>query len=63
MSGVIVTDPPKADARDVEALAGFGVATVSEAMGRTGLLGPGDPARPARGTRRGHRRHRARLAR
>ena len=40
MSGVIVTDPPKADARDVEALAGFGVATVSEAMGRTGLLGP-----------------------
>ncbi|WP_328875230.1 4-carboxy-4-hydroxy-2-oxoadipate aldolase/oxaloacetate decarboxylase [Streptomyces sp. NBC_00287] len=41
MSGVIVTGPPKADAKDVEALAGFGVATVSEAMGRTGLLGPG----------------------
>jgi 4-hydroxy-4-methyl-2-oxoglutarate aldolase len=41
MSGVIVTNPPKADAKDVEALAGFGVATVSEAMGRTGLLGPG----------------------
>ncbi|WAZ25467.1 4-carboxy-4-hydroxy-2-oxoadipate aldolase/oxaloacetate decarboxylase [Streptomyces cinnabarinus] len=41
MSGVIVTGPPKADARDVEVLAGFGVATVSEAMGRTGLLGPG----------------------
>lgn len=40
MSGVIVTNPPKADAKDVEALAGFGVATVSEAMGRTGLLGP-----------------------
>ncbi|MFE0800589.1 4-carboxy-4-hydroxy-2-oxoadipate aldolase/oxaloacetate decarboxylase [Streptomyces sp. NPDC058812] len=40
MSGVIVTDPPKADAEDVEALAGYGVATVSEAMGRTGLLGP-----------------------
>jgi 4-hydroxy-4-methyl-2-oxoglutarate aldolase len=39
MSGVIVTDPPKADAKDVEALAGFGVATVSEALGRTGLLG------------------------
>lgn len=39
MSGVIVTDPPKADAEDVEALAGYGVATVSEAMGRTGLLG------------------------
>ncbi|MBQ1089995.1 4-carboxy-4-hydroxy-2-oxoadipate aldolase/oxaloacetate decarboxylase [Streptomyces sp. B93] len=41
MSGVIVTGPPKADPRDVEALAAFGVATVSEAMGRTGLLGPG----------------------
>ncbi|MEU9351896.1 4-carboxy-4-hydroxy-2-oxoadipate aldolase/oxaloacetate decarboxylase [Streptomyces griseoloalbus] len=41
MSGVIVTDPPKADAEDVEALAGYGVATISEAMGRTGLLGPG----------------------
>ncbi|MFF4400954.1 4-carboxy-4-hydroxy-2-oxoadipate aldolase/oxaloacetate decarboxylase [Streptomyces sp. NPDC001480] len=41
MSGVIVTGPPKADPEDVEALAGFGVATVSEAMGRTGLLGPG----------------------
>ncbi|MET7295665.1 4-carboxy-4-hydroxy-2-oxoadipate aldolase/oxaloacetate decarboxylase [Streptomyces griseoloalbus] len=41
MSGVIVTDPPKADAGDVEALAGYGVATISEAMGRTGLLGPG----------------------
>ncbi|MFC9286334.1 4-carboxy-4-hydroxy-2-oxoadipate aldolase/oxaloacetate decarboxylase [Streptomyces sp. NPDC057052] len=40
MSGVIVTGPPKADAQDVEALAAFGVATVSEAMGRTGLLGP-----------------------
>ncbi|MFI8945970.1 4-carboxy-4-hydroxy-2-oxoadipate aldolase/oxaloacetate decarboxylase [Streptomyces sp. NPDC053750] len=40
MSGVIVTNPPKADAKDVEALAGHGVATVSEAMGRTGLLGP-----------------------
>ncbi|MFJ8137580.1 4-carboxy-4-hydroxy-2-oxoadipate aldolase/oxaloacetate decarboxylase [Streptomyces sp. NPDC096013] len=40
MGGVIVTNPPKADAEDVEALAGFGAATVSEAMGRTGLLGP-----------------------
>ncbi|MEU0302423.1 4-carboxy-4-hydroxy-2-oxoadipate aldolase/oxaloacetate decarboxylase [Streptomyces sp. NPDC006175] len=40
MSGVVVTGPPKADARDIEALAPYGVATVSEAMGRTGLLGP-----------------------
>ncbi|AJP05007.1 hypothetical protein TU94_29775 [Streptomyces cyaneogriseus subsp. noncyanogenus] len=39
MSGVIVTGPPKADPKDVEALAGYGVATVHEAMGRTGLLG------------------------
>lgn len=38
MSGVIVTDPPKAEAKDVDALAGYGVATVHEAMGRTGLL-------------------------
>ncbi|MFG3127202.1 4-carboxy-4-hydroxy-2-oxoadipate aldolase/oxaloacetate decarboxylase [Streptomyces tendae] len=41
MSGVVVTSPPKAAAGDVEALAAYGVATVSEAMGRTGLLGPG----------------------
>ncbi|GAA4823019.1 4-carboxy-4-hydroxy-2-oxoadipate aldolase/oxaloacetate decarboxylase [Streptomyces ziwulingensis] len=41
MSGVIVTGPPKAAAEDVEALTGYGVATVHEAMGRTGLLGPG----------------------
>ncbi|MFZ3554797.1 4-carboxy-4-hydroxy-2-oxoadipate aldolase/oxaloacetate decarboxylase [Streptomyces sp. BH055] len=39
MPGVIVTDPPKADPQDVEALAGHGVATIHEAMGRTGLLG------------------------
>ncbi|MGD6749110.1 4-carboxy-4-hydroxy-2-oxoadipate aldolase/oxaloacetate decarboxylase [Streptomyces sp. BH105] len=39
MPGVIVTDPPKADPKDVEALAGHGVATIHEAMGRTGLLG------------------------
>ncbi|UUU29039.1 4-carboxy-4-hydroxy-2-oxoadipate aldolase/oxaloacetate decarboxylase [Streptomyces sp. CA-210063] len=39
MGGVIVTNPPKADAEDVEAIARYGVATVHEAMGRTGLLG------------------------
>ncbi|MCX4831691.1 4-carboxy-4-hydroxy-2-oxoadipate aldolase/oxaloacetate decarboxylase [Streptomyces sp. NBC_01016] len=39
MPGVIVTNPPKAEPKDVEALAGYGVATVHEAMGRTGLLG------------------------
>ncbi|MEE1757537.1 4-carboxy-4-hydroxy-2-oxoadipate aldolase/oxaloacetate decarboxylase, partial [Streptomyces sp. SP18BB07] len=39
MGGVIVTNPPKADAEDVEAIGRYGVATVHEAMGRTGLLG------------------------
>ncbi|MFD6919201.1 4-carboxy-4-hydroxy-2-oxoadipate aldolase/oxaloacetate decarboxylase [Streptomyces sp. NPDC059944] len=39
MSGVIVTGPPKADLKDVEAIAAYGTATVHEAMGRTGLLG------------------------
>ncbi|MFD7503937.1 4-carboxy-4-hydroxy-2-oxoadipate aldolase/oxaloacetate decarboxylase [Streptomyces sp. NPDC059850] len=41
MSGVIVTSPPRARAEDVRALLGHGVATVHEAMGRTGSLGPG----------------------
>ncbi|WP_328835966.1 4-carboxy-4-hydroxy-2-oxoadipate aldolase/oxaloacetate decarboxylase [Streptomyces europaeiscabiei] len=39
MGGVIVTNPPKADAEDVEAIGRYAVATVHEAMGRTGLLG------------------------
>ncbi|WP_327726664.1 4-carboxy-4-hydroxy-2-oxoadipate aldolase/oxaloacetate decarboxylase [Streptomyces sp. NBC_00487] len=39
MGGVIVTNPPKARAEDVEAIGRYGVATVHEAMGRTGLLG------------------------
>jgi 4-hydroxy-4-methyl-2-oxoglutarate aldolase len=41
MNGVIVTNPPKAAGKDVAALSGYGVATVHEAMGRTGCLGPG----------------------
>jgi 4-hydroxy-4-methyl-2-oxoglutarate aldolase len=40
MLNVIVTDPPRADLAEVDALAGYGVATVHEAIGRTGYLGP-----------------------
>src|SRR5690606_34375007 len=36
----VATSPPRADAAAVGALAGFGGATVHEAMGRTGYLGP-----------------------
>ncbi|MEV5513136.1 4-carboxy-4-hydroxy-2-oxoadipate aldolase/oxaloacetate decarboxylase [Streptomyces flaveolus] len=39
MPGVIVTNPPKAETKEVELLAGYGTATVGEAMGRTGFLG------------------------
>jgi 4-hydroxy-4-methyl-2-oxoglutarate aldolase len=37
---VVVTGCPRADPADVAKLAEFGVATVHEAMGRTGYLGP-----------------------
>ena len=40
MRTVVVTDPPRADPDDAERLAEAGVATVHEALGRTGYLGP-----------------------
>lgn len=40
MRKVIITDPPKATIADADALARFGVATVHEALGRVGLVGP-----------------------
>ncbi len=40
MLNVIVTDPPRAGLADVERLAACGVATVHEAHGRSGYLGP-----------------------
>jgi len=41
MRGVIVTGVARADRSVVDQLAGFGVATVHEAIGRAGYLGPG----------------------
>lgn len=41
MLNVIVTNPPRAQEALVAKLADFGVATVHEAIGRTGYLGPG----------------------
>ena len=41
MLNVVVTDPPRADLEQVGKLAGYGVATVHEAIGRNGYLGPG----------------------
>ena len=59
----MVTDPEKAALSDVDTLAGFGTATVHEAMGRTGLAGP--QFRPIQSGRphRGNRGHRGVLAR
>jgi len=39
MENVIVTDPPRTAVADLDRLAEFGVATVHEATGRTGLVG------------------------
>jgi 4-hydroxy-4-methyl-2-oxoglutarate aldolase len=40
MRNVVVTGPPRADEGDAGALGGYGVATVHEALGRVGYLGP-----------------------
>jgi 4-hydroxy-4-methyl-2-oxoglutarate aldolase len=40
MLNVVVTDPPRADLGQVDKLADYGVATVHEAIGRRGYLGP-----------------------
>ena len=40
MLNVIVTDPPRAGLAEVDQLAGYGTATVHEAIGRSGYLGP-----------------------
>jgi 4-hydroxy-4-methyl-2-oxoglutarate aldolase len=41
MLNIVVTDPPRADLGQVDKLAGYGTATVHEAIGRDGYLGPG----------------------
>ncbi len=40
MRTVVVTDPPRADVEDAAGLGMYGVATVHEALGRVGYLGP-----------------------
>jgi len=40
MKNIVVTDHPRASADDAAALGEYGVATVHEAQGRTGFLGP-----------------------
>ena len=40
MRTVVVTDPPRADIGDADTLGEYGTATVHEALGRVGYLGP-----------------------
>ena len=63
MRTVVVTDPPRADVDDAETLGGYGVATVHEALGRVGYLGPEFRPGLAGGADRRHRGHGAVLAR
>src|SRR4051812_50190658 len=40
MRTVVITDPPRAAIEEADTLGGYGVATVHEALGRVGYLGP-----------------------
>ncbi|MEV5836896.1 4-carboxy-4-hydroxy-2-oxoadipate aldolase/oxaloacetate decarboxylase [Nocardia sp. NPDC052112] len=40
MKSIVVTDPPRASIEDADQLGAYGVATVHEAAGRVGYLGP-----------------------
>lgn len=50
MLNVVVTDPPRADIALADKLAGYGTATVHEAIGRRGY--PGPAIRPIQAGRR-----------